>query len=412
MKWSTESSFTSNSDGVKISYASLVSDAAKTKPTISFFTGYKETYQKYLPLMNKLHTEEGFNIFTMDHRNQGLSGDTPGTTYEKGFEDSSGKRICYVEDFETAYVEDMKQFLETIVKPSCQDGNPSICVLTHSMGGLLAARLAQLTGKSLFDRMALSAPMISHKNILDIGGLFDLELPIGLASSFGALMVKMKQGPIKADGRDTDASKPTTELLTHSSEKLEAWHKLRKEYPQIVLGGASFQWAKAALEIEDNIMEDIEKIEVPTLVFMAENDAFVYNSAIVDFVGKLGKEKAMLIGPIANAYHELLQEKNDITSPILKTIGAFAALGSQEDEDFFPDSLLSEINSIPLSQTKFDENIYWPKGFHSCWKPPSIPTPLVLKNNPGTRYFVSTFLKGVALAAILRSTAVWKNTEK
>lgn len=354
MNWSTELSFISKSDGVKLAYATLVNESKKDKNTLVFLTGYKETYEKYRSFLSDLHTKGGFNIFTFDHRNQGLSNDTPGTIYEKGFEDSSGRRICFVKDFESTYVEDTLQFLETIVKPTCTGVDSSICVVGHSMGGLIAARLAEKTGKSLFDGMVLSAPMISHKNVLDVGGLFDLELPIGLASSFGSLMVKMKQGATKVDGRDTNASKPTTELLSHCEEKRKAWNLLRAQRPNIVLGGASFQWATAALQIEDLTLADAEKIEIPTLIFMSEHDTFVYNSAISALAKKLIPDQTLLVGPVSNAYHELLQEKNEISVPILNSINEFASQQLSKQELGITDSVRSVVKTVPVTDSKLD----------------------------------------------------------
>ena len=403
MKWTLESTFTTRNDGVKISYAALThgsdNDTNKNDTTIAFFTGYKEAYNKYLPYLARLHTEGGFNIYTMDHRNQGLSGDTPGTIYEKGFPDTSGRRICYVEDFDSTYVEDMRQFLEEVVKPQSK----TICVVTHSMGGTIAARLAELTGKSLFDRMALSAPMMLHKNILAAG--VDVELPIGFASSFGSFMVSMKQGKVKADGRDTNAAVGTTELLTHCTEKRALWDKLRTDNPTFVLGGASFAWAKAAIEVEERVMQDLEKIQIPTLVFMAEDDAFVYNSGTIAFVNGLDKDKAKseLIGPIANSYHELLFETDDVSVPIWNAIQAFASVKEGElSISAFPESVTSALDKIPRSKITLDDNVRFPAGFHSGWKPPSFPVPLVFKSSPNTRYFLATVMKGVALATLIQ----------
>lgn len=355
MDWSTESSFQSKSDGVKLAYASLInSESDKAKTTIVFLTGYKETYEKYRLFLSALHTKGGYDIFTFDHRNQGLSGDTPGTIYEKGCEDSSGKRICFVKDFESTYIEDTQQFIETIVKPTCIGNDASICVVGHSMGGLIATRLAEITGKSLFDGMILSAPMISHKNVLDVGGLFDLELPIGLAKTFGSLMVNMKQGATKADGRDTNASKPTTELLTHCEEKSKSWNLLRAQRPEIVLGGASFQWAKAAIEIEDLTFADAEKIEIPAIIFMAEHDTFVYNSAISALAKKLVPDRTLLVGPVSNAYHELLQEKDEISLSILDSICEFASKQSSNGELGITDSIRSVIKKVPVTESQLD----------------------------------------------------------
>jgi len=367
----------------------------------------------------------------MDHRNQGLSGDTPGMIYEKGWEDGSGKRVVYVDSFVDTYVEDMKQFLETIVKKRTfhqyetqdkMENTPyeSICVVTHSMGGVIAAKLAEMTGNILFDRMALSSPMMLHKNILDVGGLFDLELPNSVANGFALFMKFIRLGKIKADGRDTNASKVTTELLSHSDEKTRAWNELRKNKPQIVLAGASFSWAKAALDIEKSIIENADKIQIPTLIFMSEDDAFVYQSAIKKFVDRMNIDyKATLIGPIANSYHELLNEKDEIFIPIQNTICTFASLGKSKDVntvtggESLPESLNSVIKTIPISKQGFDEKVRRPLGHHSGWKPPTWPTALILRDNPNARYLINTLVKGVLLTVLFQTTYnFWKRVKK
>ena len=433
MKFTFESSFQSNVDGVKIAYACLqLNDKSQTpnKNAIAFFTGYKECYEKYLPFLTNLHKQGSFDIYTMDHRNQGLSGDTPGMIYEKGWEDGSGKRVVNVDNFLDTYVEDMKQFLETIVKKQTYhdetkekvEASPyeSICVVTHSMGGLIAAKLAEMTGTTLFDRMALSAPMMLHKNILDVGGLFDLELPISVANAFASFMKFIKLGKVKADGRDTNASKETTELLSHSPEKIRAWNELRKMRPQIVLAGASFSWAKAALDFEKSVIENAHKIQIPTIIFMSEDDAFVYHSAIQKFVDQMNNDnKAILIGPVANSYHELLYEKDEIVIPIQNTISAFASLGKTKyvnaasEGNTIPVSLTSAMNTIPISKHGFDDKIRRPSGSHSGWKPPTWPTALILRDNPNTRYFLFTLVKGVLLTGLFRTTYnFWTRNKK
>lgn len=410
-KWTKESSFESSADGVRIAYATLihqkknksildlfVPDKENVKASIVFFTGYKETYEKYLPFLEDLHKEGYFNIYTMDHRSQGLSGDSPGTIYEKGFHDGSGRRICYVENFEKNYVADMRYFIETIVKPDCMENGSSICVVAHSMGGLLAARLAELTGISLFDRMVLSAPMFEHKNILNVAGL-DIELPIEMATAIANFMVDtMDQAKVKADGRDTFASEGTTELLTHCPKKRKAWDALRAKKPNVVLAGASFGWAKAALEMESAVMLDTHLIKIPTLILMADDDAFVYNSAIQSFAATVGRGKTKLVGPIANSYHEILVEKDSIVTPVKNAIRAFTALGKLADYntidyEMFP---IKEIESIPVAKT--DDNRTWPEGYHSPSTPSSTPTIL----NPTARLLINSTVKLLILAIVIQ----------
>lgn len=427
------SSFQSKVDSIRIEYASLLHDKKEKKNqsknnsniTIVYLTGWKETFYKYDELFRELHYHRGFNIFAMDHRSQGASDDHPGTKVKRGHADGSGRRVCYVDNFETSYVADVKQFLQEIVRPAVlTDDDGSVCLMGRSMGGTIVTRLAQIgcnassdtdtdnqdggdntKGTDLFDRVIALEPMFLHKNILSIGGLFDVELPLSIGVAVASLLVKLGLGKELADGRDTDASKPTTELLTHDSKRNEEWNALRRAHPEFVLAGASFGWVHAANRIEHRVMKDVHRIHVPVLIFQPDDDSFVYSSAHDDFA-KQKQDFVRVVGPIRNSYHEILQEVDEIRTPVINVICAFASLGKNVDPPF-PKEVLDVIDSVPIQRDRGSsgddhrcDSCRWPKGYHSGLRPPSTPVPLILKDKPGVRRFINVFVGGTAVALI------------
>ena len=160
MTWTTETTFQSKIDGIKIKYAAILHKDGQTtvanalhsdehRPCIVLLTGWAETFYKYEWLLKDMF-DRGFNIFTVDHLNQGFSEDTPGTWYRKGNKDGSGRRICHIDDFDKHYVIDVLQFLRNIVRPTI-GSSLSLCLVSHSMGGLIATRVAQLQEERIVD---------------------------------------------------------------------------------------------------------------------------------------------------------------------------------------------------------------------------------------------------------------------
>lgn len=346
----------------------------------------------------------------MEWRSQGLSDDTPGTLFQTVSGQEGGSRVCYVPDFESTYVQDMEQFITDIV---AKNNNKELVVLAHSMGGLIASRLAQLN-PNLISKIILTAPMLQHKNVLDLFGLVDVELPLYVANKFASLMDFMGQSKQKADGRDTCPSKGITELLSHNTYKIEKWNLLRSANPNIVLAGASFGWAKAALDLEQIVLREAYKIKTPIMIFMAEDDAFVYNSAILQFAASINNSSfhgkiATVVGPIPNTFHEILMETDEIVEPIMQLILSFSTASniiSDKNASISPKSqklkFIQDIQKIPcFSDLELQQMKRWPKGHHSGTIPPSLPTFLVFKHNPKLRRALSLTLKGGIVAGCI-----------
>ncbi len=104
---------------VKVRYAFCIPPAPKA--TIVVSSGRIESYLKYKEFIYDLY-QNGFAVFILDHRGQGLSGrmtHDPQHGYVASFDD---------------YVDDLVTFVDTIVKPKQQGELQLVC---HSMGGRL-----------------------------------------------------------------------------------------------------------------------------------------------------------------------------------------------------------------------------------------------------------------------------------
>ena len=90
-------SFFSGVDQIRINYATFIHH--EIKASIVLVTGRTESYLKYQELAFDLH-QQGYNIFIIDHRGQGLS--------ERLLKDN---QKGYVKNFDD-YAHDLKQFID------------------------------------------------------------------------------------------------------------------------------------------------------------------------------------------------------------------------------------------------------------------------------------------------------------
>lgn len=269
---------------------------------IVILPGRTEGYLKYKELAFDLNNQ-GFNLFIIDHRGQGLS--------ERML---SNKHKGYVEFFD-AYNEDLHTFIESIVKPQC---NSKPYLLAHSMGGAIAIRYMQ-ENPEVIKAAVLSSPMIS----VNTGGI-----PAWLAQSlvkgttyFNHLLSKtpwyfIGQGNYKETTYEDNA-------LTHSVHRYEAFKKIYKENKTLQLGGVTSYWLSETIEATKVIFNKIEQLKTPIQVLQSGADSVVDNKAQNDFCYALNKvnESSCPNGVpivIKDARHELLIEKDNYRNQALK----------------------------------------------------------------------------------------------
>ena len=288
----TEGYFTGKDD-IKVRYAYCIPETPQA--TIVICSGRIESYLKYKEFIYDLY-QNGFAVFILDHRGQGLS-DRMTRDPQHG----------YVADFDD-YVDDFVMFVETIVKPLKQGPLQLVC---HSMGGAIGA-LTLLRLPSLFSKAVLASPMFGIKP----------SLPNWLANGLirtGLAVNRMK----KADAGYFFGQTPyiafpfSLNKLTHSKTRYALFRELYDEEQEIQLGGVTTEWLAAAHQAMNRIEDSAGAITTPAIVLSADDDAIIDNKR-QRRVARLMPNAELEIIP--RAYHELFTESDDIRERSLSTI--------------------------------------------------------------------------------------------
>jgi lysophospholipase len=286
--------FLSGSNRTKIYYC-MLSNPTHTK-AIVVVNGRTECCWKYQELFYDLY-QQGYDIYSMDHRDQGLSDRVTSTD-----------DINHI-DFFSHYVTDLHNVIAHFSLERYQQRH----LLAHSMGATIATRYLQTYPSHRFDSIALSAPM------------FGITMPwylkpfaIPITQLFTALSVQ----PRYARGQQGYVSKPFAgNLLSHSIIRYEWFRSLYEQQPKLKIGGASTRWVWQSLMACKQCLQLTRQLQIPFLILQAENDMIVDNRAQNKLFNKLcrtNKNAQLIVMPQAN--HELLFENDLIRNQVLDAI--------------------------------------------------------------------------------------------
>lgn len=280
-------------DNITISYAvNLKSD---NRPYIVIVPGRSESYVKYKELAYDFD-KQGYGSVIIDHRGQGLSQRLLANRF-KG----------YVASFDD-YAQDLNQLLQQVLPNLYPNQQHTPYMLAHSMGGAIALRYLQ-NHKNNIQALALSSPMIA---------ISSGNIPHWLAKSMVKFGTKLNHwlsnNPWYFLGQDDAiATSFADNQLMHSKARFQRFIALYQEYPEIKLGGVTFNWLDQALKANENIFSDIAKINLPILMMQASKELIVDNMAQTEFCKQLqlaNKQTCVSGKPkvIDGAYHELFFE--------------------------------------------------------------------------------------------------------
>ncbi len=285
-------------DGTELRYARWSAASRERKGTVCLFQGRAEFIEKYFETVANLR-RRGFAVATLDWRGQGGSA-RPLRSARKG----------HVEDF-AQYDADLDAFMRQVVLPDCP---PPYFALAHSMGSNIVLRGA--TAKDCwFERMLLAAPMLH---------LAKLPVPQSALAAFAEAAVLAGLGNLYAPGhRDDPPHAPAaTSPLTSDPVRLERNQAVLAAAPELVLGGPTLGWLRAACASMRHVTSDefAFAVHVPVLMVAAGNDHIVSPFAIEQLAARL-KAGAQIV--LAGARHELLQERNELREQFWAAFDAF-----------------------------------------------------------------------------------------
>jgi lysophospholipase len=289
---------------IRVNYASFVS--ANHKKCLVVVPGRSESYLKYKELSYDLY-RQGFNLFIIDHRGQGLSERMLDNRY-KG----------YVEKFDD-YVEDLHTLMTNTVIPHCQTlpEHKAPYLLAHSLGGAISALYLTKYPNDI-QAAVLSSPMIAIN-----AGDTPTWLAEGVVKALHHMVSLFTKNSWYFFGQtDKNLSPFDDNSQSHSILRYQLFTELYQQQEILQLGGVTFAWLAQAIKAKQKIFESLNKISTPTLVLQAGKDTIVDNMAQTEFcqrLHKLNKQSCPNGKPtvIEGARHELFFEQDKYRIPAL-----------------------------------------------------------------------------------------------
>lgn len=268
-------------------------DSKHTK-SLLVLNGRVESFEKYRELFFELF-KQGYNIYSYDHRGQGLS--------SRLVPDS---QIGYIEWFDD-YVDDLK----LIVEHFAFNKNSNISVVAHSLGCAIALRYLQTyPSDSIFESLVLSSPMLG----------FNLPWKLRpFAIYYSQILSSLSATPryVKGYGEYTD--KPfENNPLSHSKIRYQWYRQLYQQRQELQLGGPGYRWVWQSLVAVKQCYQLTRQIQLPVLIMQAGNDVIVSNSAQKRFFSKLKRTNTRsYFTTIDGAHHELFFENDEYRNQAL-----------------------------------------------------------------------------------------------
>lgn len=291
--------FLRSDDGIRLRYGHWPGRGDTRRGAVLLLGGRTEFMEKYLETIREIN-DRGFAAFSLDWRGQGLS-DRMLADRTRG----------YVRSFSN-YLNDLRLFIAEIVKPNCSG---PLIGMAHSMGANIVLHYLYDDPAGL-DRCILLSPMVDiHTQ------------PVPRTIVWRYCQMRVNQGT--AD-RNLPALKRNHSfsgsfegnLMTHDAARFCHVQQLLRENPQLMVKGVTYAWLAAAFESVHTLKSPgyAQQISTPLLVVMAGKDRVVNNTEIQMFAAKLPSHMTVLV---RGAYHEILQERDDLRNQVWHAFDRF-----------------------------------------------------------------------------------------
>lgn len=280
-------------DDISIKYA--VFFTPEHQKNLVIVQGRSESYLKYQEISYDFF-QQGYNIFLLDHRGQGLSDrmlENPHKGYVSSFDD---------------YAEDLHTFISVHVLPYCEHQQKPY-LLAHSMGCAISSLYLAKYAKYIQAAVFLSPMFAIHT------GAIPDKVADGLIYGASLLEKRFAKEAWYFPGQKDHYFKPFEQnRLSHSEVRYQLFRELYQQHEQLKLGGVTIQWLKLAHEIKNKIFSQLTNFKLPLLVLQAGADKIVDNQVQNEFCQRLNELYPELSPPepitIEGAWHELLFEQD------------------------------------------------------------------------------------------------------
>ncbi|MCF3974625.1 alpha/beta fold hydrolase [Paracoccus salsus] len=269
-------------DGVRLRLALWRSDADRTMGSVLLFPGRTEYIEKYAPFAQRLNAE-GYEVMAIDWRGQGMS--------DRLQKDPRPGHVGNFSDYQ-------RDVVEMVVAATDLDLPRPWHLLAHSMGGCIG--LAALHDQLPIASAVFSAPM---------WGINLRQMPHGVALGVAYMAGRLGHGGRSTPGSGAggtyflDEAFSANLLTTDASE----WCRLLREaaeWPELTIGGASFNWVSQALN-ECSRLARLDSPALPMTVSLGREEKVVSIPAIRD---RVARWPGATLLEIEGARHEVMMD--------------------------------------------------------------------------------------------------------
>lgn len=272
-------------DNLELIY--VVATSKKSKANLIISNGRTESFILYTEVILNF-VNQGFNVYALDHRGQGLSERLTGDPH-----------LGHIDEFKQ-YAADLNFFIEQVV-PKTQW--PSY-ILSHSMGSAIALDYL-MNYQHHIKAMVMIAPMIDIR----------LPAPKWLILSLTKMRLAYYDAPhyillgtpyYEEDFQDN--------RITHDEIRYNRYLQAYRDHPQAQLGSPSNEWLRESLEQTDSLFENIKNLTTPCLILQAEKEQIVSNKAQNALAAV---SPAVTLKIIHEAQHQILLERDAVRGPAM-----------------------------------------------------------------------------------------------
>ena len=240
-------------------------DAGDARGVVVISHGFTETAEKYLENIYYF-VNQGYHVYHPEHCGHGRS--------YRLVDDPS---LVHVDRY-ARYVEDLLAVADVAKREHPQ---LPLFLYAHSMGGGIGAA-ALAAQPELFQRAILSSPMIRP---LTAG------VPWPLAKLTAAMLCIAGKDKAYVPGSHAfDGNERFEDSASINRERYEYYQRKRNAEPLYQMNAASCGWLNEAAKLNRHLMhKGFKRIQTPTLLFQAQDDAFVSAQEQERFVEKVNR---------------------------------------------------------------------------------------------------------------------------
>jgi lysophospholipase len=275
-----------------------------SRGTVVIGSGRSEFIESYFETVNELRARR-FDIVVMDWRGQGQSD-----------RQISRPRRGHVAGFDLFQL-DLAALESQILRPFAPKPWYG---LGHSMGAAIFLDQAH-AGNSPFERLVLSAPMISLP--LRFRPAVEAYIAVAAFLGFGRLMI-----PGGSENSVFNRAFEDNELTSDRSRHART-SAIIHAHPALTVGAPTISWTNAAFRLMKRLRNPRFAIETvtPILILAAGADRIVDTSATERFAARL---KTGLCLTIAGSKHEIMKERDPIRAQFWAAFDAFVPGNTDE----------------------------------------------------------------------------------